>query len=200
MKLVKQSEFARQLGVTRQAIYDAKKKGLLNIEKKGNKVYVDIEGYKTIAYINNNNSQRSSFLQKKQIKINNEDVKNKSPEEIAKLLKESDIMQLIYQKARAEAKQEEVIKKKLENAYKRGELIDREKVYEYVMFFLDKIIRGMELISNIFLSDIGNSITAAGKVTPKIRQRWNDTVVKHIHNAKNQTIKNIKKIQKEQAK
>lgn len=215
MKLITQSEFARQLKISRQAVYDAKKKGLLNIVKKGKREYINLDGYKTIQYIKNDNSQRKfpdkntpykkqkkqgkkKIKQKKVIvkKENNIDIQNK----IELVTKDTDTIDLAYRRARAAAKIEEVQKRKLENAFKRGELISREKVYDYIMYFLDRVFRGLELMGNTFLSDIADKIITAGKVTPAIRKRWIDEVLKKIDNAKKQTIKHIKTIEKEQAK
>ena len=134
MNLITQSEFARQLTITRQAVNDAKKKGSIDMVKQGKKNLVDLDGYKTKKYIKNKNFQRKS-LQKKEIKELQVRAKDKTPEEIAKLLKEADVFNLVYQKARAEAKQEDVKKKRLELLYRRGELIDKQAVYESVMFF-----------------------------------------------------------------
>lgn len=199
MRLVTQAAFARELGLTRQAIYEMKKKGKLTLVKKGKKMLIDFDGYETIKYMKNNNCQRKAIQVVRFNEIKTK-AQGKSPEEIAKLLKESEVLKLIYEKAKAEAKQKEVEKRELELLYRRGELISRDSVYESVMYFLDRVIRGMELIGNTFLSDIGDLIVTAGKVTPKIRQRWIDMVVKHIDDAKNETIKYIQKIEKEQQK
>lgn len=215
MNLITQSEFARQLKISRQAVYDAKKKGLLNIIKKGKREYIQLDGYKTIRYIKNDNSQRkfpdkntpykkqkkqgkNKNKQKKVItkKKNNSDIANK----IDFAIKETDTIDLAYRRIRVAAKIEEVQKRKLENAFKRGELISREKVYDYIMFYLDRIARGLELMGNTFLSDIADKIITAGKVTPAIRKRWIDEILKKIDNAKKQVIKHIKTIEKEQAK
>lgn len=215
MKLITQSEFARQLKISRQAVYDAKKKGLLNIIKKGKREYIKLDGYKTIQYIKNDNSQRK-FLdkitlykkQKKQGKKNINQKKvitkkknNSNIENITDLvIQKLDTVDITYRKARAAEKLEMVQKRKLENAFRRGELISREKVYDYIMYFLDRIFRGLELMGNTFLSDTADKIITAGKVTPAIRKRWIDEVLKKIDNAKKQTIKHIKIIEKEQAK
>ena len=115
-------------------------------------------------------------------------------------IKDSDTIDLAYRRARAAAKIEEVQKRKLENAYKRGELISREKVYDYIMFFLDRVFRGLELMGNTFLSDTAHKIITAGKITPAVRKRWTDEILSKIDNSKKQVIKHIKTIEKEQAK
>lgn len=217
MKLLTQSEFARQLKITRQAVHDAKKKGLLDIIKKGKREYVNIDGYKTVQYIKNDNSQRKfpdkNTAYKKQKKTgknkdketkiiieekNNLDIKDLNTIDLN--IKDSDTIDLAYRRARAAAKIEEVQKRKLENAYKRGELVSREKVYDYIMFFLDRVFRGLELMGNTFLSDTAHKIITAGKITPAVRKRWTDEMLSKIDNAKKQVIKHIKTIEKEQAK
>lgn len=207
MKLLTQSEFARQLKITRQAVHDAKKKGLLDIIKKGKREYVNLDGYKTIQYIKNDNSQRkfpdkntAYKKQKKKGKTKDKEKKVITKEEIDLNIKISDTIDFAYRKARAAAKIEEVQKRKLENAYKRGELISREKVYDYIMFFLDRVFRGLELTGNTFLSDTAHKIIIAGKITPAVRKRWTDEILSKIDNAKKQVIKHIKTIEKEQAK
>lgn len=210
MKLLTQSEFARQLHISRQAIHEAKTKGLLDIEKKGKREFINLEGYKTIQYIKNDNCQRrhpdktTAYKEdKKRVKKSDKikKVESKAEIKVKELnVKESDTVDLVYRRARAAAKLEEVTKRKLENAYKRGELISREKVYTYIMFFLDRTFRSLELAGGTFLSDTGATIVTAGKVTPAIRKRWVDEILSQIDSAKKQVIKHIQTIEKEQAK
>jgi len=192
-------------------VHDAKKKGLLNIEKKGKREYINLDGYKTIRYIKNDNCQRkeknkkvfSKTQEKKEeieVDLKNLTINTQLPANIAKGLQQGDTIRLIFEKARAEEKIAKAEKARLENAYKRGELIIKEKVYNTIMYYLDRVNRGMELIGNTFLNDTGDAIVTAGKVTPEIRKRFVDMMLKHIDSAKKQTIKYIKKIEKEQAK
>jgi len=198
--LITQSEFSRKLKISRQAVHDAKKKGLLNIEKKGKREYINLDGYKTIRYIKNDNCQRKEKKQKIEVDLKNLTINTQLPANIAKGLQQGDTIRLIFEKARAEEKIAKAEKARLENAYKRGELIIKEKVYNTIMYYLDRVNRGMELIGNTFLNDTGDAIVTAGKVTPEIRKRFVDMMLKHIDSAKKQTIKYIKKIEKEQAK
>jgi len=216
MKLLTQSEFARQLYISRQAVGIAIKENKIDTETQGKRKYINMDGYKTIQYTKADNSHRkhlaktTPFQEKKEGKQPVRSKKVKAEAEIKEELEistdsslelhENDMIQAVYQKARTKEKLEMVIKRKLENAYKRGTLIDREKVYNSVMFFLDRIFRNIELLSGTFLSDIGNQIITEGKVTPAIRKRWVDEILSQIDEAKNKVIDHIKTIEKEQAK
>jgi len=216
MKLLTQSEFARQLHISRQAVGIAIKEKKIDTEIQGKRKFINMDGYKTIQYIKADNSHRkyiaktTPFQEKKkgkrpakkkkvktkvEIKEDSEILINLSPE-----LQENSTIAAVYERARTKEKLEMVIKRKLENAYKRGTLIDREKVYNSVMFFLDRIFRNIELLSGTFLSDIGNEIITEGKVTPAIRKRWVDEILSQIDEAKAKVIDHIKTIEKKQAK
>ena len=208
MKLLTQSEFARQLHISRQAVGIAIKEKKIDTITQGKRKFINMDSYKTIQYIKADNSHRkhlaktTPFQEKKKGKQPGKSKKVKTKAEIKEdldipadsslELHENDMIAAVYQKARTREKLEMVIKRKLENAYKRGTLIDREKVYNSVMFFLDRIFRNLELLSGTFLSDIGNEIITAGNVTPAIRKRWVDEILSQIDEAKEKAINRIK--------
>ena len=220
-KLVSQSEFARRLNVSRQAVYNAVKKDLLNIITKGRRKYIDLDCYKTIQYIKNDNSQRSDSIRveeaskkrgikeviNKKKKARSKKKGNKKRNDNNNTIYENSIVDLgefdytlLYRQARALKMHEEAIKRKLENAVKRGELISRERIYDTTILFWDRILTNLKRLADSFLSDIGGQIITAGKVTPKIRQRWRNQVLLQIDAAKETTIKKLKDIEKEQSK
>ena len=105
-----------------------------------------------------------------------------------------------YDIARTEKLEEQSISEKLKNARIRGELIDREKVYNNIFTYLDKLHSNLERLSDSFLSDIGPLMVDAGKVMPEHRTAWHDEVMSQIDESKKSMIKMLKKIQREQAK
>lgn len=228
MNLVSQSEFARALGVSRQAISDAVKKNLITVRLDGKKKKVDIEDKKTTAYIKSNPPQRKNIIQKiSQGKKTKQKPKKKGKKPIDKKTVKTEVKKkdkietiineeldddniggdtsedyeysIIYLKARAEKEKETVIQKKLQNAKTRGELLDRDAVYTSIIMYLDKVHKNIERLSESYLSDVGTAIVTAGKVTPEIRDRWRSNVLEQIHDAKKTVVKKIGEIEKEQS-
>jgi len=216
MNLVTQSEFAdKHARVTRQAISKAVKKGDLNATKQGRNMMIDLDDNLTIRYLKtriirqahqthipgeNNPTKHKNLLVKaapggKKAPSGSNGNGNVTPddeEEIRELQKR-------YLAARMRKTEEGAHKTALENAYKRGELVSRDLVYNEIMHLLDRTFQKLELQAGIFLTDVGDRIITEGKVTPEIRKDWGDRVLFNIDEAKKQVIKNLKKIQKEQA-
>lgn len=224
MNLVSQSEFARIIGISKQAIFTAIKKNQLTIVIDGKKKKVNLNGKKTKLYVNANHKQRFDDLQKivktkskkpPKIKGKKEVSKKKAVTESKKKPARKELVietaepgneedesfeySLTYLKARAEKEKETVIHKKLLNAKIRGELLSRESVYTSIMMYIDKVHSNLERLADSYLSDTGSDIVTAGKVTPAIRNRWRSGVMEQIDDAKKTVIKKIEEIEKEQA-
>ena len=103
-----------------------------------------------------------------------------------------------YEKARTGKIEEQEQKLKLENARIRGELVDREKVYNNIFTYLDKLHSNLERLADSFLSDIGPLIVDAGKISPEHRNVWHDEVLSQIDESKKSIVKMLRKIEKEQ--
>jgi len=224
MNLVSQSEFARIIGVSKQAIFTAIKKNQLTIIIDGKKKRVNLNGKKTKLYMQSSNPERSDALRKianpkakLQPKIKGKKLVGKK-KVISKVKKKQGKKELIkeilepgneedesleysvtYLKARAEKEKETVIHKKLLNAKIRGDLLSREIVYTSIMMYLDKVNSNLERLADSFLSDIGSDIVTAGKVTPTIRNRWRSGVMEQIDDAKKIIVEKIKEIEKGQS-
>ncbi len=89
---------------------------------------------------------------------------------------------------------------KLKNARTRGELIDREKIYNNMFTYLDKLHSNLERLADSFLSDIGPLMVDAGKVLPEHRESWKNEVLSQIDESKEGIIKILRKIEKDQSK
>ena len=89
---------------------------------------------------------------------------------------------------------------KLKNARIRGELVDREKVYNNIFMYLDKLHSNLERLADSFLSDLGPLIADAGKVMPEHRESWKDEVLSQIDESKTGMVKMLNKIEKEQSR
>ena len=105
-----------------------------------------------------------------------------------------------YDQARTEKLEQQALNEKLKNARIRGELIDREKVYNSIFTYLDKLHSNLERLADSYLSDVGPLIIDAGKIMPEHRSSWKNEVMSQIDESKKVIIKNLKKIQKEQTK
>lgn len=141
---------------------------------------------------------------KKRKKINEpieEITKELAVEDIPKKeLKELLNLSARYEKARTGKIEEQEQKLKLENARIRGELVDREKVYNHLFLYLDKLHSNLERLADSYLSDILPLAIDAGKISPEHRNVWHDEVLSQIDETKNGIVKMLKKIEKEQAK
>ena len=105
-----------------------------------------------------------------------------------------------YDIAKTGKMEEQEQKLKLENARIRGELVDREKVYNNIFMYLDKLHSNLERLADSFLSDLGPLMVDAGKVMPEHRESWHDEVLSQIDETKKGMVKMLKKIEKEQSK
>jgi len=224
MNLVTQSEFARIVGVSKQAIFTAIKKNQLTIIIEGKKKRVNLNGKKTKLYMQSGNPERSDALRKianpkanQQPKIKGKKQPGKkkvitkekkkpgkkelkiNPAESGNENDESFGYSLTYLKARAEKEKETVIHKKLLNAKIRGDLLSEELVNKNIFMYLDKVHSNLERLSGSYLSDVGSAIVTAGLVTPEIRNRWRNGIMEQIDDAKNIIMKKLKDIKREQA-
>lgn len=105
-----------------------------------------------------------------------------------------------YDIAKTGKMEEQEQKLKLENARIRGELVDREKVYNNIFMYLDKLHSNLERLADSFLSDLGPLMVDAGKVMPEHRESWHDEVLSQIDETKKGMVKMLKKIEKDQSK
>lgn len=105
-----------------------------------------------------------------------------------------------YDQARTEKLEQQAINEKLKNARIRGELVDREKIYNNMFTYLDKLHSNLERLADSYLSDIGPLMIDAKKVMPEHRSSWKNEVLSQIDEAKTGMVKQLKKIQKEQTK
>ena len=226
MNLVSKSDFARTLGITRQAIGDAISRGVLNQIGEGRKAKIDLDDYKTIQYQKNSNSQRKGIAEKliNNIKKNipEKKGKNKEPERkkiddgVVKENQESisitvpkkngnskdveELLEIAYrlELAKTEKMEQQAIAEKLKNAARRGELISRERFYDIIRY-LDKLHSNIERLADSFLSDIGGRIIDAGKIKPEHRADWKNEIMSQVDDTKNKMVEELKKIEKEQA-
>jgi hypothetical protein len=215
MKLVGRKQFGAMFSppVSRQAIDDAIKRGALDVIEQDGKKYIDSDSYKSVQYLRRDNSQRKGT--KKPVQPPNvgetvdSDTRNpariefpsdkKSDRKKDKPLDTDDPAEK-YNAARAEKTEQEVIKLRQFNAFKRGDLIDREKVYNSVFLFWDRVLSNLERLATTYLDDVAGKIITAKELTPEIRQYWVDGVLEQIDDAKTETVKKIEDIKKEQEK
>ena len=102
-----------------------------------------------------------------------------------------------YQIANVRLKEEAAEEKALKNAVRRGELLEREKVYT-VFLHLDKLHSNLERLADSVLADISKLIVDAGRLKPEHRAKWKDSVFAQIDDARNWIVDEIKRIEEEQ--
>ena len=120
--------------------------------------------------------------------------------EYARQMETLEILAERYNIAKTTKIEEEATSGKLKNARIRGELVDREKVYNSMFTYLDKLHSNLERLADSFLSDIGPLMVDAGKVMPEHRESWKDEVLSQIDESKTGMVKMLNKIEKEQSK
>jgi hypothetical protein len=139
---VSQSELARRLKVTRQAIRAAIKKGLLVKHGDGRAAYIDLNCPQTKAYMKNGSENRhrppSGKTRKPGSKPKAKDTKSKQPAPGADEPSDSDeadqSLSIFAEKAALERrfKNKQIEKLDLANKARRGELIERSLVEQFV--------------------------------------------------------------------
>lgn len=207
-------------GVSRQAIHDAVKKGVIDQEGEGRKSRIDLEAYKTIQYQKNNNCQRkgpAENLSRRLVKkipekigilpVDDDIIKEHSDSVSITVPKnngnEVDIDELLeiarrLEVAKTEKMEQQALAEKLKNASRRGELINRERFYDIIKY-LDKLHSNIERLADSFLSDVGGRIIDSGKINPEHRSIWKDEVMSQIDVTKKDMVRELKEIEKEQA-
>jgi hypothetical protein len=102
-----------------------------------------------------------------------------------------------YMIANVRLKEQAAEEKALKNAVRRGELLEREKVYT-VFLHLDKLHSNLERLADSVLADISKLIVDAGRLKPEHRAKWKDSVFAQIDDARNWIVDEIKRIEEEQ--
>lgn len=222
MNLIKQSDFARILNISRQAVSFAVKNNTIPSVPSGKRKLIDLDDDEVKKYMNAENPQRHTpqLNEKKGVtqgekniqKKTNNDSRGKA-EACGKKKKQQisipgngqgeyfDKTKHLekYLIARAEKEAENAIKAKLINAKIRGEMLVREIVYDTIFLYLDKLHSNLERLADSYLSDTGAMIVTAGAVTPAIRSIWRNEVLKQIDDTKKRCMEKIKEIEREQA-
>jgi transcriptional regulator with XRE-family HTH domain len=225
-ELLSMTDFSKLCGVSRQAVSKAVKNGLLDVVLSGKLKKIDKNVYKSVRYLKSfakerksetrkirdkiikNNSISPKKINKKGKKKVKDDIieekektvsitlpkNNGNQKEIAELIKLANRLEY----AKTEKMEQQAISEKLKNARLRGELIDREMVYNNVFLYLDKLHSNLERLADSFLSDLGGRIIDKGKVTPKFRSIWKNEIMSQIDETKKTIVKQIKSIAKSQ--
>lgn len=221
MNLVKQSDFARLLNISRQAVNLAINNNTIPTVMSGKRKLIDLDDEQVKKYMNAANPQRHSpqLNEKNRVGkggVGSQKKLNDTGKSKARVTASGKKIQLStpgngqghfdkeshlekYLIARAEKEAENAIKAKLINAKIRGEMLVRETVYNAIFLYLDKLHSNLERLADAYLSDVGSMIITAGSVTPKIRAIWRDEVLKQIDDTKKACMKKLKEIEREQA-
>lgn len=211
--------------MTRQSVADAIKAGKIIVTGEGRAGRIDTEEYKTIQYLKNMSSgqrrgkaenltkeivKRKALPKKREVKPVKDDIIEES-EETVKITVPKDnghgkeveeILELAQrlEEAKTEKMEQQAIAEKLKNAARRGELVEKEAVYNSVFLYLDKLNSNLERLADSYLSDMGPLIIDAGAVLPEHRTAWKDEVMGQIDGSKTTIVNRIREIEREQAR
>jgi hypothetical protein len=213
---INQAEFAKLCGVSRASITYAIEKKQIKKEKQG----IDIKHpknkkYKQSAKLKAGNKLRSVAAKKGKNGEASRNKKNDKAETVPVKFGNATIdvplsefegnegvdeilITKRYMIARTSKIEQEDLKLKLQNARLRGELLDKDIVYDSLFMYLDKVNSNLERMAGAFLNDVGFKIINAEEVTPAVKQEWIDGTLKQIDMAKKEIVKRLKKIAKSQ--
>ena len=222
--LFTKSDFARHVGVTRQSINGAVKRGQIVVEGEGREARIDTDNYINSQYIHNRTknqrkgpAEKIALEAKKEGKRRRERQKKTEQKEI--ITESSDSISITIPKgnghsdsiedlieiaerleiAKTQKMEEQVVSERLKNAKMRGDLVDKELIYNRIFLYLDKLHSNLERLADSYLSDLGGRIVDAEKVLPEHRMEWKNEVMSQIDAAKIEISQRIRDVQEAQA-
>lgn len=191
MKPITKSKFAKMIGIKRQSVDDLIKTHAVNAATHNGKQVINLDGKLTKGYLagkgklfDNNNTP--SVI-----------TPDTSPAEMD--LEQAQITKKIYDAKHKKAVTEQT---ELRNAYIRGELVSREKVYDNIFLYLDRLHSNMTRNNRTWLKDKSNQITLLtnqGENITDLLNEFETLQLNIIADAKDEIEKRLDDIQEEQA-
>ena len=211
MNLVSPTEFSRNMGISKQAVFQALMDGLLPFVKKGKRKYIDIDDEGVQGYIKNNSRQReagkirSEKWDGKHIKNENASnkqvskkgklkTKSKKPDKkIRKLSVLTDFEELSVHEINKRTKFAEMQKKQIQVEILEKNYLPRDFIEDGLFRYIEKLNSNIERSSAIFIREVGQMVLDSKEVTPKHIDKFTSLMLGLIYTTKKQIEKAIKK-------
>ena len=189
-KQVSQKQLSQILNVTPQAVGGATARGLLFRDESG---LYDLTNKQNAAYLKSRNIDVKKIVIPQSAPIGRPVKPRKQGAIKTPINSGESLTELNREKVK-----KQIEKIKIENEYKRGQLLDAQLVQDMLFLFLDKVFNSMERNGLIFLTDNSARIINAGGVTSQIKNDFKNLISEQFDSARNETIKRIEKIREAQ--
>ena len=189
-KQVSQKQLSQILNVTPQAVGGATARGLLFRDDSG---LYDLTNKENAAYLKSRNIDVKKIVIPQSAPIGRPVKPRKQGAIKTPINSGESLTELNREKVK-----KQIEKIKIENEYKRGQLLDAQLVQDMLFLFLDKVFNSMERNGLIFLTDNSARIINAGGVTSQIKNDFKNLISEQFDSARNETIKRIEKIREAQ--
>lgn len=193
--IISKANFAKKYQISRQLISKPEVIAQLDIVIENGKAMINLDGKKTQTYIRQLELSTNKGIDKKSLTT----LMQKKQDDVD-LLDDIDLVEK-YKREQLRHKTAVANQTELKNAYVRGELMSRELVYD-IMYFIDKIFSNVKRNGRAFLSDNSNKIAKKiidGEPITDILNEWDNLQMCALADAKEDFIKKIKDIEKQQA-
>jgi len=189
-KQVSQKQLSQILNVSPQAVGGATARGLLFRDESG---LYDLTNKQNAAYLKSRNIDVKKIVIPQSAPIGRPVKPRKQGAIKTPINSGESLTELNREKVK-----KQIEKIKIENEYKRGQLLDAQLVQDMLFLFLDKVFNSMERNGLIFLTDNSARIINAGGVTSQIKNDFKNLISEQFDSARNETIKRIEKIREAQ--
>lgn len=194
MELISKSKFADLAGVSMPSISKALRIGRLETYNGTKKI--DVSSPLAQAYLNNIPSQRAEVLS---VVPTVQEQPEITPD-IEKIVIEAGKAEKQLKIERAKKTKQERIKVELQNATRRGELIEQTAVETSIMMSYDRLLNNLRRMSGSFYDEMERKILMAGQSSPELKREWNNELEKMMDEAKNDVCDKLETIQNDQAR
>lgn len=194
MNLIIQKELADLVGVSSAAITKARKNNRVE-HYKGTKEY-DTDSPLNRAFINMIPDERLNKI----IKVPSQTIspsKNQDLEQAVTNVQEAQAQKTIEEGLLTEQKR---IEKEMKNASRRGELVELEKINQFIMTFFDRFINTNKRYFSAIYDEVVRETLVLNEKVPGLKQKFLNEMEAATDEAKVTTCKLLREIQMEQGK
>lgn len=212
MNTITPTAFSRLCGVTKQAIFDALRNGLLPFVQDGKKKKIDLDNPDVRAYQENETRQREVARQntsEKQVKIvaKSNNTSKKPVENIPKkqvpskkqskkippipsgsILEYMDVAEITKQTKIAELE-----KKRVQSEILKKNYLPKDFIIDGLFRYIERLNSNLERSAAVFIGEVGNKILEAGEVAPEHIEIFVSMVLEAIHNTKKKILGEIER-------
>jgi hypothetical protein len=218
MNLISPTELARQIGISKQAVFKSLAEGVIPFELKGKRKFVDLDDQDVKAYIKISSRQRE-VAKKKEEKPSKKITKSKksskksskkiakskspskkSPKKISKSKDKSkkseneiDFDEMSSFNIKQQTQIAEMRKKQIHVQILEKNFLPREFIEDGLFRYIERLNSNIERSAALFIKEVGQKILDDKEVTPKHIDKFTSMVLGLIDNTKKNIIKAIKK-------